>query len=234
MTAPSPRWHRESVGRENASVDSITEVVVVELAEMAPALRARMDEICGEAYAALRADTGTLVDLANMARRAWERETARPGGRRRIVIQRVLRASEAPVGKVRRSTAKTARRARSAAAWRRRHPRTDEQRAVATARRAAHRARLSDAEREANNRRQTERRHAAEAALTTDQLAAKRAARRERDRAREAALSPREREARAEADRERRRAKYANRTPEERATRAARQAATYARRKAEG
>ncbi|WP_295844911.1 hypothetical protein [uncultured Microbacterium sp.] len=209
--------------------------VIVEIPELAPETAARLDAICEEAYAALRTDLGTLTDLAGLARKAWERETARPGGRRRIVIQRIPRAPEAtPVARVLRSTSKTARRARSVAAWRRRHPRTDEQRARATARRAALRARLSDAEREANNLRQTELRHAAEAAMTADALQAKRAARRDRDRAREAALSPEEREARAEADRERRRAKYAAMSPEAREARSARQAAAYARRKAAG
>lgn len=207
------------------------EVVVIELPEMAPELRVRMDAICEEAYAALRADVGTVVDLAKAARAAWKRETARPRGRRRIVIQRVPRAPEAPVVKVRRSTAKTARRSGLARTWTQRRTRTDEQRARASALRAAQRARMTDAEREARNRLLTERRHAADAALTADQLHAKRAARRERDRAREAALSPEEREHRAAADRERRREKYAAMSPEQAAARKARQSATYQRRK---
>lgn len=134
----------------------MSDALVIELPELDPDVAARLDAVCQEAYEALRADVGTLTDLAGLARKAWERENARPGGRRRIVIQRIPRAPEAPVAKVRRSTAKTARRARSVSAWRRRHPRTDAQRAVATARRAALRARLSDAEREANNMRRTE------------------------------------------------------------------------------
>lgn len=202
--------------------------VVIELPEMDPETVARMDALCREAFAALRADVGTVVDLANLARAAWERESARPGGRRRVVIERVPRTE---LSAMKPSATKTARRSAFAKSWRRRRARTDEERSVWAQRRAAQRARLSDQEREANNRRQTELRHAAEAALSAAQLQAKRAARREADRARIAALSPEEREARRQAERERSAARHAALTPEQVAARKARQAAAYERRK---
>lgn len=147
--------------------------IVIELPEMDPELRARMNAICAEAYAALRADVGTVVDLANLARAARERENARPGGRRRVVIQRVPRAELSLTSTS--SMTKTKRRSGFAKTWAKRRRSTPEERTVWAPRRAAQRARLSDAEREAVNRAQVERRHAAEAALSADALQAKRA-----------------------------------------------------------
>lgn len=208
---------------------AIVTEVVIKAPEMEPEMVAQMDAAYREFYAAMRADFGVVIDLTKAARRAWEREQARPGGRRRVVVQRVPRLEAVP-SKVRRSSAKGARRASLAArTWS--HRRTDEQRARATALRAASRARLTDDAREANNRRQTELRHAAEAALSAEALQARREARREADRARIAALSPEAREARREAERARSAARHAALSPEQVAARKARQAADYQRRK---
>jgi len=208
----------------------MSDVEVVEIEAMTEETAARMAPIWEAAYAALRADVGTLVDLAEMARKAAA-AIERRGGRRNIVIRVVPRVRETPVVKVRRSTAKTARRSGLARTWTQRLTRTDEQRARATALRAAQRAQMSDAEREARNRLLTERRHAAEAAPSADALQAKRAARREADRARIEALSAQEREARREAERARSAARHAALTPEQVAARKARQAENYQRRK---
>ncbi len=209
----------------------VSDVEVIEVPAMTDETAVRMAAICEEAFEALRTDVGTLIDLANLARKAAAQDERR-GGRRNIVFRVVPRVPESPIAKVRRSTEQTARRARPAAAWRQRHPRTDEQRAVTTARRAALRARLSDAQRETNNRRQTERRHAAEAALSAEQLQAKRDARRAADRARIAALSAEEQEARRQAERARSAARHGALTPEQVAARKARQAENHRRRKA--
>lgn len=211
---------------------ALVSVVVIELPEMDPETAARMDAICQEAFAALRADVGTMVDLANAARAAWERENARPGGRRRVVIQRVPRTEAvASTVSVRKSSSKTGRRSGFAKTWTKRRRSTPGERTVGAERRAAQRARLSDAEREANNRRQNELRHAAEAAMTAEQRQAKRAGRREADRARRAAQTPEERQARLEAERARSAARHAALAPEQVAARKARQAENYRRKK---
>lgn len=74
----------------------MTQTIHLSVQELALEAVEQMWPVWAEAYAALRSDVGTLEDLAVMARRAWERENARPGGRRRVVIKRVPRAEAAP------------------------------------------------------------------------------------------------------------------------------------------